>query len=227
MKIFDIPEVFRRAMEEAGWRDGGDREGNNGGNGGGDDDGGRRPPPPRPTNPPRINRTIWVFGIIIILLMSANWIVTTYTDWLWFQEVGYEAVWLKQLAVRLATFGIAFVVATTVLMLNWLLARRQAIRDTSPFHPQFLNNAGVKWLIIGVSLFLGFAFAGGLASQWEEILLFLNRNPFGLDDPIFMRDIGFYLFELPVFEFLQGLADFLNFCGFNWSYSIVFNQQFA
>lgn len=201
---FDIPEVFRRAMEEAGWRDGGDKEGNDGGNGGGDDDGGRRPPPPRPTNPPQINRTIWIFGIVIILLLSANWIVTTYTDWLWFQEIGYEAVWLKQLGVRLATFAIAFVTASAILLLNWLLARRNAIRDTSPFHPQFLNNAGVKWLIIGVSLFLGFAFASGMASLWEEVLLFLNRNPFGLDDPIFNRDIGFYLFELPVFEFIQG-----------------------
>ncbi len=201
---FDIPEVFRRAMEEAGWRDGGG--GNSGGNGGnGDDDGNNRDPfPSRPSQSPQVNRSFWIFGAILILILSFNWIVNTYTDWLWFTELGYAAVWLKRWSVQIIAFAISFVVATLLLLGNWHLARRRAIRSTPPFNPQFLTPSAIGWLISAVGLFLAFAFASGGAAQWEELLLYINRVPFGTADPIFGRDVSFYLFELPVFEFLQG-----------------------
>ena len=205
---FDIPEVFRRAMEEAGWRG----EGGNGGNGGnGGDDGDNRPPLPPQSSPVKINRSIWIFGLILILVLSFNWIVNVYTDWLWFNELAYESVWLTQWVVRLAVFVVAFIVAALLLLANWLPARRRAIRNTSPFNPQFLKPSAVAWLITGLALFLAFTFASAAASQWEELLLFINRVPFDLQDPIFNKDIGFYLFELPVFEFVQG-----------WLMSLVF-----
>ena len=208
---FDIPEVFRRAMEDAGWRDeGGDEDSGKGGNGGGDDDG-RRPLPPRNDNPPQVNRTIWIIGLIIVIALSLNWIVTTYTDFLWFRQLNYESVWLKQWTIQIGLFGLAFIGAAVFLLTNWLIARRRAIRSTSPFHPQFLDNAGVKWLITGIGLFLSFAFASGFSSQWEELLLFINRSPFGLSDPIFNRDVSFYLFELPILDFVQ-----------NWLISLFF-----
>ncbi len=208
---FDIPEVFRRAMEDAGWRDeGGDEDSGKGGNGGGDDDG-RRPLPPRNDNPPQVNRTIWIIGLIIVIALSLNWIVTTYTDFLWFRQLNYESVWLKQWTIQIGLFGLAFIGAAVFLLTNWLIARRRAIRSTSPFHPQFLDNAGVKWLITGIGLFLSFAFASGISSQWEELLLFINRSPFGLSDPIFNRDVSFYLFELPILDFVQ-----------NWLISLFF-----
>jgi uncharacterized membrane protein (UPF0182 family) len=195
---FDIPEVFRRAMEEAGWRGEGD------GGGMGDDDGGGQGPQQPQGRPARINRSVWIIGLLFILLLSFNWIVNVYTDWLWFIELSYENVWIKQWAVRIAVFVIAFVIATAVLMINWLYARRRAIRDTSPFLPQFLAPSGIGWLITGIALFLAFTFASGAASQWEELLLFLNRIPFEISDPIFDLDVGFYIFALPVYEFLQG-----------------------
>lgn len=204
---FDIPEVFRRAMEEAGWRDAGDSNGGDSGDGGGgggdDDNGGRKPFPPRPDRTPQVNRSLWVIGIILILVLSFNWIVTTYTDWLWFTELNYASVWLKQWGVRVLSFIVGFVVAAAVLLRNWHAARRRAIRNTSPFNPQFLKSAGVGWLITGVALFLAFAFASGAAGMWEELLLYVNRTAYGVSDPIFGRDIGFYLFELPVYQFIQ------------------------
>ena len=85
----DIPEAFRRAMEREGWT-----TQNQGGDGG---DGPQRPvgPPPQFESPFR-NRWVWVAGIIFLLFTSLNWIVTNYTDWLWFNAVGFQSVWLKQ-----------------------------------------------------------------------------------------------------------------------------------
>jgi uncharacterized membrane protein (UPF0182 family) len=205
---FDIPEVFRRAMEEAGWRDanggGGDGDGDDGGNGGGDGGGGRQPFPGPGESRPRLNRSLWLFGLLFLLLISFSWIVNVYTDWLWFQELDYTDVWRTQWLMRIAVFGVAFLVAALVLLGNWLLARRWAIRATTPFNPQFLTSSGIAWLIAGIALFLAFTFASAAASQWEELLVYLNRAPFEISDPIFNQDVGFYIFELPIYEFLQG-----------------------
>ena len=197
---FDIPEVFRRAMEEAGWRG----EGGNGGGTGGDDPGGGEGPRPPQASPVKFNRSLWIIGLIFILLLSFNWVVNVYTDWLWFNELAYQSVWVKQWAVRITVFVFSFLAASLMLVGNWLLARRRAIRDTSPFLPQFLTPSGIAWLITGVGLFLAFTFASGATSQWEELLIFINRIPFEISDPIFDQDIGFYIFSLPVYEFLQG-----------------------
>ncbi|MGD2050294.1 MAG: hypothetical protein PVH03_12395, partial [Chloroflexota bacterium] len=68
--IVDIPEVFRRAFEEDdGWSEGNGGDGDNGGGGNG-----------RGSDRPWwINRWLWLGILIIILLLSFNWIITTYT----------------------------------------------------------------------------------------------------------------------------------------------------
>ena len=55
-----------------------------------------------------------------------------------------------------------------------------------------------------MALFLAFTFASAAAGQWEELLVYFNRMPFEVSDPIFNRDVGFYIFELPIYQFLQG-----------------------
>ncbi|NKQ36092.1 MAG: UPF0182 family protein [Chloroflexi bacterium] len=189
---FDIPEVFRRAMEEAGWNDEG-----------GDEGGGRRPFPQRPDSEKRPNRLLWLVGIGLIIFLSFNWVVTTYTEWLWFSAIGYLSPWLKQWGVRLAVFGIAFLVSLFLFLFNWHRARRNAIKDTPPFNPKFLQIPGINWLITGFSIFLALGFAGSLAAQWAEFLTYIYRVSSGIKDPIFGQDISFYLFELPVYESLQ------------------------
>lgn len=193
---WDIPEVFRRAMEEAGW------EGNKGE--GGDEGGGQRPPfPSRPQQPRRSNRNLWIFGILFLLLISINWIVGVYTDWLWFRELTYQNVWLTRWSYQFFSFVAFFIIAFLILGGNWQLARRRAIKATPEFYPRFLQIRGVKWILTAVALFLSFGFASSIAVRWDEFLLFINRVPFGTNDPIFGRDISFYLFELPVYEALQ------------------------
>lgn len=200
---FDIPEVFRKAMEEAGWDLNREQRGPEGGDGG-DDNGGRQPLPRRPERPRRPNRTIWLLGVFFLLLLSINWIVTTYTEWLWFTQLDFQQVWLKQWGVQVLSFVIFFVLGLAVLVGNWHLARRWATAQTPTHYPQFLQFSGISWLINGAALFLAFVFASAAASQWEAFLLFLNQSPYGAADPIFGQDISFYLFSLPIYGFLRG-----------------------
>ncbi|MFQ5435162.1 MAG: UPF0182 family protein, partial [Anaerolineae bacterium] len=195
---WDIPEVFRRAMEEGGWKP--RKEGGDGGDGGQ-----QRPPIPRRMGPPFWrSRTFWIITILVLVLMSLNWVVTTYTEWLWFTEVGFEQVWLRRWGVELISFAVAFVLATAVILGNWHLARRRARLNTPNFYPQILGLPGMNWLITGAGLFVAFGFGSSGAAQWDDFLRFVFRVPYGASDPIFNQDISFYLFQLPVYNFLQG-----------------------
>ena len=195
---FDIPEVFRKAMEEAGWDLDSERDDNGG------DGGGRQPFPRRPAQPQRPNRLMWILGLLFLLLLSINWIVNTYTEWLWFRQLGYQSIWLKQWGAQVISFVVFFVLAMIILLLNWHYARRRTLANTPPHYPQFLQFPGFSWLINGIALFFAFVFASAGASQWEEILLFLNRVAYNVSDPIFGQDISFYFFQLPIYEFVRG-----------------------
>ncbi len=193
---FDIPEVFRRAMEEAGWRE--QEEGGGGG---------RRPPRrtfPPPNRSPRVNRLILLSILILLFLFSLGSIAGFYTDFLWFDHLGFRDMFVKRLTVRVVVFVAAFAVALLVLLGNWLLARRWALRDTTPLQQNVLRAGGIRAIIIGLALVLAFLFASAAASQWEELLLLQNAQGFGVAEPIFGRDVGFYVFQLPVYEFFQG-----------------------
>lgn len=190
--MVDIPEVFRRAFEEEGWDRGDDDDNGGRGNGGGS---GRTW---------WTNRWVWLAVIGLVLILSFNWIVTTYTEWLWFSSLEYQSVWLTQWIVRAAIFLIAFIIAGAVLLLNWRKAFNSARQAASFSEIRLLKLPGVSWLITGSALFIAFIFASAAGIQWEKFLLYLNRQPFGVDDPIFGLDLSFYLFDLPVYSFLQG-----------------------
>ncbi|MEM7114036.1 MAG: UPF0182 family protein [Chloroflexota bacterium] len=189
----DIPEVFRRAMEEAGW----DRDED--GNGSGEP-----PPLQNPLNNPRFYRLLVLIGLLLVLLLSFSWIVNTYTEWLWFNSVDYANVWIRQWVAWGITFLIAFAIAAGTLLINFHVARRRAIKDTSPIQNQLLDYRWVPWLLTAAALFLGFLFASTAGSNWLEFLRHTYRSPFGTSDPIFNLDVSFYLFSLPIYNFIRG-----------------------
>ena len=184
----DIPEVFRRAMEEAGWR-GGDQK--------------PRSQSAHPHKPLWANRWFWFAILALIIIASFGWIVTTYTEWLWFGEVGYQNVWLKQWGAQIISFFVFFVVAAAFLLFNWHWARRRALRPATA-GIQILTLPGVGFLISAAALFMAFIMGQAAAGRWESFLKFIYRVPFGIDDPIYDLDLGFYVFQLPVYQFLRG-----------------------
>jgi uncharacterized membrane protein (UPF0182 family) len=193
--IVDIPEVFRRAFDE-GWGDekgGGDGEGNGG-----------QGPGQGPRRTWWTSRWIWIAILIVILLLSFNWIISTYTEWLWFDALSFRNIWLTQLGVRLVAFVVLFIIAAIFLLINWRVAFKIALKTVSmsPIRP--LELPGMKWIVTGLALFASFIFASAGSAKWEQFLLFFNRQTFGVRDPVLGLDLGFYFFELPVYRFLHG-----------------------
>lgn len=158
---------------------------------------------------------------ILLLLVLAVTAVPAfaefYTDWLWFQEVGYEHVFLRSLTVRAIVATLAGLAAFALLAGNLLVAMR-ALRPrpfmvATPQGPQTItvDPKSLKPLVLLAAAFLSLMiglFAGG---QWESWLYFLHGVSFGKADPILGRDISFYIFTLPLLQHLQGLLFFLFF----------------
>jgi hypothetical protein len=65
------------------------------------------------------------------------------------------------------------------------------------------------WVLAGLGVFVALGVAGSLGTAWETILLWQNRVPYSateaVTDPIFGRDISFFLFELPFLRLVQTL----------------------
>jgi len=147
--------------------------------------------------------------ILFVLLLSGNFI-SLYIDWLWFQEVEQLPVFLITLSAQLKLgliIGLLFFIIVYV-NLVWAHRYRSAAKWHRsrewldlPFRTQL--DPYVTPLLPALSAFLAF-FAGlNGATEWEDYLLAMNGSSFGLSDPIFGKDFGFYVFKLPFLDYLQ------------------------
>src|SRR5919112_846696 len=89
-------------------------------------------------------------------------------DWWWFQEIGYQVVFTRELVTRVLLFLIVGGLTFGVLYLNLRMAQRGISPDAM-------------------------------------VLRLFNATPFGINDPIFSRDIGYYVFTLPGLGALLGM----------------------
>ncbi|NDJ18306.1 UPF0182 family protein [Myxacorys almedinensis] len=70
-----------------------------------------------------------------------------------------------------------------------------AIPGAMLVRPRLTLNIGAIALSVG----LGFI----LSTYWDTLLQFIHATPFGQADPLFERDIGFYIFSLPIAQLLE------------------------
>ncbi len=124
------------------------------------------------------------------------------TDWWWFREIGYGIVFTRELATGALLFLAAGGLAAGVLYLNLRAAQRGLVPDPVVLRlgqtaPRVDLTAYLRRLSLPVSLGLGLVFGLAAAPAWDLVLRAIYRTPFGIADPVFSRDIGFYVFTLP------------------------------
>ncbi len=153
---------------------------------------------------------------IIVLLAALSRLVGLYVDWLFFVETGYRSVFSRVITVELLS-GLAFgLFAFLFIFINIRLTNRvrfpAASISINGYTTVSLNTdriAGLSRLLgLLVALFLGILGALWGAGLWDQILFFANAVPTGTSDPVFGKDVGFYLFKLPLY---QSLSSFLGF----------------
>ena len=153
-------------------------------------------------------------GIFVVFILFSS-IVGFVTDWWWFSEVGHTQIFIKSLIAKIALFLGAGFFAAVFLFTNFLLAIRSKIPWVAILpealidRPVNVDSRIVKKLAVVSSLVIALFFGLVAAGNWQDVLKFISGATFGATDPIFGKDIGFYIFSLPVFQIGLGLIKFL------------------
>jgi len=151
----------------------------------------------------------FVVFIVIIGFSIARAIATFFTNYLWFDSVQLNSVWLKILLTKASLVGATSLLAFIFIFTNLRLAVRatpvmdifESFESQDPLsrfrawtNERFLRYR--LWGSIGLALFLG----AGASQLWEQVLLFLNQKSFGITDPIFNADVSSFVFGLPLYR---------------------------
>ena len=145
----------------------------------------------------------------IIGFSIARAIATFFTNYLWFDSVDLNSVWIKILLTKSILVAATSLLAFAFIFINLRLAVRatpvmdifESFESQDPLSRfrEFFNERFLKyrlWGAIGLSLFLG----AGASQLWEQVLLFINQKSFGVTDPIFQNDVSSYVFGLPLYR---------------------------
>jgi uncharacterized protein len=163
-----------------------------------------------------------IFALITVVFLALFFVPSLLgllIDWWWFQEIGYQVVFTRELITRTLLFLIVGGLTFGVIYLNLRMAQRGVVPDAVVLRlgqrlsraPRVDVTGSLRRLSLPVALTI--AFLAGLASTsgWEMVLRLLHATPFGISDPIFSRDIGYYVFTLPGLGALLGLLTALGF----------------
>jgi uncharacterized membrane protein (UPF0182 family) len=156
-------------------------------------------------------RVLLALVLLPVVFGGLGQAVTLYTDWLWFDELRYSQVFLVILLTSAALGAVTALVFFTVLYVNARIAARSAAPDVLweldnqlrlPGH-EVLDLAlgrALPVILAGVSLLAGLA----AADRWQTAVGWWYQVPFAVSDPLFDRDVGFFVFTLPAWRFLLG-----------------------
>jgi len=169
---------------------------------------------------PRIRILAILFAAVVFTLIVLGLITNFLVDWSWFASLGFVGVFWTVVAAKLALFLVAAAVTAAAVYGNCFVAQRLAGFRTSfrtvpsPWDSlqgvtqpvlieQLYRRFPWRLLVVIASLAMGVFVGLGQIGNWDVALRYLNQAPYGQADPLFGRDIGFYLFSLPAYVALK------------------------
>jgi uncharacterized protein len=151
--------------------------------------------------------------LLIVMIIGFSVVAVWLQDWLWMRQVGYVLVFWRLLSIKLVLAGSAFILSFLTLWLNFRLAlstifQRHRNADDGAVIIYTRQGFGISVLWFKAAAFLFAAFIGCVFfsiyfAQWDLFLRFHWGGAFGQTDPVFGRDIGFYVFRLPFYELIR------------------------
>jgi uncharacterized protein len=166
---------------------------------------------PRRAGRGRRGRTTLIVAVIavIVLLTSLRGIARFYTDFLWYDSLDQSGVWRGVLGAKVVLALLFIAIFFVLAWANLFIADRIAppFRVAGPedellqrYHDLVSERAA--WVRVVVAGLLALIAGSGVSAEWNSWILFTNGGDFGVDDPQFGRDVGFYVFKLPFLSFV-------------------------
>jgi uncharacterized protein len=168
-----------------------------------------RPPIGLPKLSRRSRILLIIAAAVILLLLVGARLLDTYVYWLWYGEVGFRSVFSTVLLTRIGLFFGMGILVGGMLAASLIIAYRS--------RPVFVPLSGaedplakyrsaivqrVRLFGIGIPLIVGLIAGSTAQGDWQHLQLMLNGTSFGITDPEFGKDIGFYAFTLPFITWL-------------------------
>ena len=157
---------------------------------------------------------LWLLVGLSVLFFLISPLIQLLAEWPWFSALGYERVFATRLIASLLVGIVAGGAAFALLYANLRFAQRgivpnPVVMQMNAQTPAVDVTRLVRRLALPAALVLALFIALAVSSGWMPVLQFLNQTPFGVTDPVFGRDLGYYVFTLPIVGGVLGLLMFL------------------
>ena len=144
-------------------------------------------------------RSLLVAVVLAVFASIAATAAHAYTDLLWFIELGSEDVYWTTLRWKLVAYGMAGVGTAGIVLANLVIAERitGARADDAAKLPRAQRRIAYPVVAIAAGIVSAKWQAPGV---WSQLALWSGRSDFGVTDPLFHRDAGFFVFALPLYQ---------------------------
>jgi len=164
-----------------------------------------------------------IFVVFIALLIAIFAGANFFTEWAWFNQLGYLKAFLLMFFSNFGLRVLIGVIFAVFVYINLSFTKKlfykyfkkekvdsenveTLFKEEGQGFLNWLDKRKLNWLYIIISLVLGFLFSSVSSELWKIVLKYFNQTPFGTTDPIFNRDIAFYVFSLPFYSFIKEMG---------------------
>lgn len=141
--------------------------------------------------------------LIILAAVFFDTIVNFIVNVKWFIEVDYLNIYFTKVLAILKLLVPIFLIVYIAIWIYYRSLRASFIKIANIVEITPNKKATEKKIFIIVNAIISFLISFGIASTyWYRILQFSNATSFDLKDPLFSRDVSFYIFKLPLIESL-------------------------
>ncbi|MGM0410690.1 MAG: UPF0182 family protein, partial [Bacillota bacterium] len=165
--------------------------------------------------------TVFIVLIAFLIFIFAG--SKIYTDILWFQNLGFLQSYLVRL---LSNYGLRLIIGiifTVIIYINLHFTKKPFLNFAAISNNQddnveslfsandnkffdWINKKRINYIYIFASIVLGFLFSSISQDLWKIVLKYFNQAPFNITDPIFAKDLSFYVFSLPFLSFIKEMG---------------------
>ena len=155
----------------------------------------------------KIKRSTILLGILAILvIILVGIIISIYPNWLWFGNLNFAPVFWTMVLGKYGVAAVIWFLIIVTLSVNLYAAQRlhgEGEQKITEIAGMPVSGRSLNILILAAIMIVSFIIASKGSVQWNMVLSYLNQHPFGSTDPVFGKDIGFYVFSLPFYLFVR------------------------
>jgi uncharacterized protein len=149
-------------------------------------------------------RALLLLGTVGLTIEAIKLLAGIYVNLLWFNELGQRSVYWTTLKWKIIAGGVTGFGTAFFLLLNFAVVERVMVKRarTTELPRPIAELWRFRQLVYpAVAVSCGLAISRSRSGPgWQQLILWTHRSPFGTQDPIFHRDIGFFVFSLPLYQ---------------------------